>query len=139
MMKRKPDKVVVHRIEMQQKERDLIEQAILFQNVSSIFNSLSRMEIKTIYYYLTLFEALGLIDTPVPTIGDGSIANALNAWAKNYRDKRDRDNEAIASQINVDPSQPTLGFFDSIINALQVTLGATLSTVGYETDNVDAI
>lgn len=138
-MKRKPDKVVVHRIEMQQKERDLIEQAILFQNVSSIFNSLSRMEIKTIYYYLTLFEALGLIDTPVPTIGDGSISDAFNTWAKNYRDKRDRENEAIANTINVDPSQPSLGFFDSIINAMQVTLGATLSTAGYETDNVDAI
>ena len=37
MMKRKPDKVIVHRIEMQQKERDLIEQAILFQNVSYLF------------------------------------------------------------------------------------------------------
>ena len=36
MTKRKPDKVVVHRIELQTKEREMLEQAMLMQMLTQI-------------------------------------------------------------------------------------------------------
>ena len=81
-LKRKPDQVIVHRIEMQQKERDLIEQAMMLNGATSIIKSIASMDIKTMYALLTILEGFGLIDTKIPTIGDGSIEDAINTWAE---------------------------------------------------------
>ena len=87
-LRRKPDKVVVHRIEFQEKERELLEQVIAVNGVTSIFRSITSMDVKTLYALLTLLEALGIIDTPIPTLGDDSIENAINSWAKNSKSSR---------------------------------------------------
>jgi len=83
MPKRKPDGkgVIVHRIEFQEKERELLE-LFLVANASnklidSAFPPLVNL-IQTIsdpikfYGFLTLLEVAGVIDTPVPTLGDST-------------------------------------------------------------------
>jgi hypothetical protein len=100
-LRRKPDQVIVHRIEMQQKERELIEQAMMVNGATSIIKSLASMDIKTLYALLTIIEGLGIINTPIPTIGDGTIADALNAWAKNgreIREQREKETGAAAAR-----------------------------------------
>ena len=99
-MKRKPDQVIVHRIEMQQKERDLIEQAMMLNGATSIIKSIASMDIKTMYALLTILEGFGLIDTKIPTIGDGSIEDAINTWAENSKTSRTEKIFRQASGIN---------------------------------------
>ena len=96
-MKRKPDQVIVHRIEMQQKERYLIEQAMMLNGATSIIKSIASMDIKTMYALLTILEGFGLIDTKIPTIGDGSIEDAINTWAENSKTSR---TEKIFRQVS---------------------------------------
>lgn len=96
-LKRKPDQVIVHRIEMQQKERELIEQAMMINGATSIIKSITSMDIKTLYALLTILEGFGLINTPIPTIGDGTIQDAINAWARNTQASREAQREAQAT------------------------------------------
>ena len=100
LVKRKPDQVIVHRIEMQQKERDLIEQAMMLNGATSIIKSIASMDIKTMYALLTILEGFGLIDTKIPTIGDGSIEDAINTWAENSKTSRTEKIFRQASGIN---------------------------------------
>jgi len=96
-LRRKPDKVVVHRIEFQEKERELLEQFIAVNGATSIFKSIASMDVKTLYALLTILEGLGIIDTPIPTLGDDSIENAINTWAKNSKTSR---TEKIFRQVS---------------------------------------
>ena len=100
LVKRKPDQVIVHRIEMQQKERELIEQAMMVNGATSIIKSIASMDIKTMYALLTILEGFGLIDTKIPTIGDGSIEDAINTWAENSKTSRTEKIFRQASGIN---------------------------------------
>ena len=100
LVKRKPDQVIVHRIEMQQKERELIEQAMMVNGATSIIKSITSMDIKTLYALLTILEGFGLIDTKIPTIGDGSIEDAINTWAENSKTSRTEKIFRQASGIN---------------------------------------
>lgn len=99
-LKRKPDQVIVHRIEMQQKERELIEQAMMVNGATSIIKSIASMDIKTMYALLTILEGFGLIDTKIPTIGDGSVEDAINTWAENSKTSRSEKIFRQASGIN---------------------------------------
>ena len=99
-LRRKPDQVIVHRIEMQQKERELIEQAMMVNGATSIIKSITSMDIKTLYALLTILEGFGLIDTKIPTIGDGSIEDAINTWAENSKTSRTEKIFRQASGIN---------------------------------------
>ena len=99
-VKRKPDQVIVHRIEMQQKERELIEQAMIVNGATSIIKSIASMDVKTLYAILTILEAYDLIDTKIPTIGDGSVEDAINAWAENSKASRTEKIFRQASGIN---------------------------------------
>ena len=76
---------------------ELLVQVIAVNGVTSIFRSITSMDVKTLYALLTLLEALGIIDTPIPTLGDDSIANAINSWAKNSKDSR---TEKILRQVS---------------------------------------
>jgi hypothetical protein len=79
MPKRKPDQVIVHRIELNTFERDLLETALLANigtnlfeaTVPSVLNLLGNLSdpIK-LYSFLTILEMAGLLETPVPTLGD---------------------------------------------------------------------
>lgn len=77
MPKARPDQVIVHRIELQQTERDLLEAALigngLVKTVGSITPLLAELtDPVKLYGLLTLLEAMGLLDTPVPTLTDAS-------------------------------------------------------------------
>lgn len=105
MTKRKPDgkTVITYRIEFQDKERELLEQAIIGQQFTTIIDSvvkgISSMDIMTMYGLLTLAEGMGIIDTPIPTITDlmtepedsvkAAAAGAINEWTNTRRRNRD--------------------------------------------------
>ena len=82
MSKRKPDQTITHRIELQTKERELIQDYIMFEQGNKLIASLASMDIKTMYAWLNVAEALGILDTPIPTVTDlDDIAGAVGAWA----------------------------------------------------------
>jgi hypothetical protein len=84
MSKRKPDQTITHRIELQTKERELIQDYMMFEQVNKLISSLASMDIKTMYAWLNVAEALGLVDTPIPTVTDlDEIAGAVGSWATN--------------------------------------------------------
>ena len=103
MSKRKPDRVVVHRIEMQQHERDLLKDAMILQNINALLESMSRVKPETLYAWLTLFEGLGLLDTPIPTLGDypeNGILNALKSMSQQRYDEIETKREEQGEQLN---------------------------------------
>lgn len=82
MSKRKPDQTITHRIELQSKERELISDYMMFEQGNKLIASLASMDIKTMYAWLNVAEALGILNTPIPTVTDlDDIAGALGAWA----------------------------------------------------------
>ena len=102
MSKRKPDRVVVHRIEMQQHERELLKDAMILQNANSLLESMSRVQPETLYAWLTLFEGLGLLDTPIPTLGDypeNGILNALKSMSQQRYDEIEKKKEEQGEQL----------------------------------------
>ena len=81
-MKRKPDQTITHRIELQSKERQLIEDYMMFEQGNKLIASLASMDIKTMYAWLNVAEALGILNTPIPTVTDlDDIAGAVGGWA----------------------------------------------------------
>lgn len=86
MAKRAPDSLNSFRIELQEKERDLFEQWMYLDSLTKIINSLTSMSYGELYAWITILEALDMIDTPIPTIADkDEIPAALAAWAKNVK------------------------------------------------------
>jgi len=82
MSKRKPDQTITHRIELQSKERELIQDYIMFEQANKLISSLASMDIKTMYAWLNVAEALGILNTPIPTVTDlDDIAGAVGGWA----------------------------------------------------------
>lgn len=94
MAKRKVDQLHGIRIEIQDKERDLIETQMYLDFAAKIINSLSQAKIETLYAWLTILEAFDLVDTPIPTISDYTeIAAAFTSWAKNGSSNRQKERE----------------------------------------------
>ena len=98
MTKAKPNKLHGIRIELQQHERDLLEQDILLRSSSklagSIFHSLTQMPPQNMYAWLTVLEAFGLVDTPIPTLGDlDEYVNALKTWADDRKRRKEEQKE----------------------------------------------
>jgi hypothetical protein len=86
MTKRKPQKVVVHRIELQTKERELIEQYMYMQQGNKLIQSITQLKLPELYGILNLLELFGLIDTPIPTISDvDEIPSAIRSWVETTR------------------------------------------------------
>ena len=107
MTKRKPEKVVVHRIELQTKERELIEQYMYMQQGNRLIQSITQLKLPELYGILNLLELFGIIDTPVPTVADvDEIPSAIHAWVS-------------GSKINPETGEKeTVLLQDRIINAL---------------------
>jgi hypothetical protein len=100
-MKRKPDKVVVHRIELQSKERELLESAIYVNSLSQIIESLARMNVKTLYAWITILEAAGIIKTAIPTLSDADeLLATLSAWAANGKQIREAEEAETGAASN---------------------------------------
>ena len=75
MPKRKPTQVITHRIELQQSERDLLESALIGNGMIRTVDALAPVftafaDPVKLYGLLTLLEAMGVLDTPVPTLID---------------------------------------------------------------------
>ena len=87
MPKRTPSDVIVHRIELQDTERQLIESYMYMEQGNKLINSISKMGVKELYFWLTIFESLGLISTPIPTLGDegDAILNSIKTWGDNVQ------------------------------------------------------
>ena len=107
MPKRKPDGkgVIVHRIEFQEKERDLIESYMLMQQTNKFIQSITQMILPELYGILNILELLGIVDTPIPTVADASeIPAAIHAWT-------------TSSQINPETGEnKTILLQDRIVN-----------------------
>jgi hypothetical protein len=102
-LKRKPDKVVVHRIEIQQFERELLKDAMILQNANSLLNTMAQMKPEVLYAWLTLAEGLGLLDTPIPTLGDypeNGILNALKSMSQQRYDEIEKRKQEEGEQLN---------------------------------------
>lgn len=75
MPKSKPNQVIVHRIELQQSERELLESALIGNGIIRSIDALAPVftafaDPVKLYGLLTLLEAAGVLDTPVPTLID---------------------------------------------------------------------
>jgi hypothetical protein len=82
MSKRKPDQTITHRIELQTKERELIQDYMMFEQANKLIASLASMDIKTMYAWLNVAEVMGILNTPIPTVADAeNIAGSIGAWA----------------------------------------------------------
>ena len=80
--KRKPTDLLGVRLELQEKERDLIEQTMLVGGITEIIKAMASMDIGTMYGWLNIAEAFGLVQTPIPTVADASeMAKAVSNWA----------------------------------------------------------
>jgi len=91
MSKRKPDQTITHRIELQSKERELISDYMMFEQGNKLIASLASMDIKTMYAWLNVFEALGIVDTPVPTVTDlTEIPAAIGSYADTISRQREQ-------------------------------------------------
>ena len=105
MPKSKPDRVVVHRIELQETERQMLEMAIMGNIASDITSSLSPLFVALtdptkLYGFLTILELLDLIDTPLPTLGDGNPLDKLKEWITGTpadNERRDLNQEVQAN------------------------------------------
>jgi len=97
-MKRKPDQTITHRIELQSKEREIIQDYLMMEQanklIRSITNMIGNLTIEQMYGWLTLFEAMGWLDTPIPTISDADeMAAAFVSWAVNGNQNRQEEAE----------------------------------------------
>jgi hypothetical protein len=64
---------------------------------------MSRVKPETLYAWLTLFEGLGLLDTPIPTLGDypeNGILNALKSMSGQRYEEIERRREEQGEQLN---------------------------------------
>jgi len=117
MPKRKPDQVIVHRIELQNSFQDQLELYVLAEqtnkllsNVQPILNTLT--DPTKLYTFLTMLELLDLIDTPLPTLGDGNPIDLLKQWIteQNQASERRDLNQDVQENLKVQA-------FESLKNA----------------------
>ena len=93
MSKRKPSDVIVHRIELQQKEREMLEFGLIMTNANTLLETMSKISPETMYAWLTLAEGFGLVNTPIPTLGDlpqNGILNAFKSMSQQNYDEIER-------------------------------------------------
>ena len=98
MTKAKPNKLHGIRIELQQHERDLLEQDILLRSstklLGSVFHTLTQMPPQNMYAWLTVLEAFGLVDTPIPTLGDiDEYVNAIKTWSDDRKRRKEEQKQ----------------------------------------------
>lgn len=85
MPKRKPDQVIVHRIELQNSLQDQLELFVLAQQTNNLLSNVQPIvtaltDPVKLYTFFTVLELLDLIDTPLPTLGDGNPIDLLKQW-----------------------------------------------------------
>ena len=107
MSKRKPDQTITHRIELQTKERELISDYVMFEQANKLIASLASMDIKTMYAWLNVAEAFGLLNTPIPTVTEfDDIAGAVGAWATNTALENEQRRQQAVDETGSAPYNP---------------------------------
>lgn len=82
MPKAKPDEVIVHRIELQQSERDMLETAIGAYSMNQVMEPLVEIlkDVSAVYTLITLYELITGKETGIPTppmFRNGSTHSAI--------------------------------------------------------------
>lgn len=98
-MRKKIDKLSGFRIELQQKERELVEQAIYMNAGTSVIQSLTQMPPMNILSWLIVLDMLGIIDSEIPTTSD-EIINSINTVAKNQKLSKSQRLEGAFKQLS---------------------------------------
>ena len=112
MSKRKPDQTITHRIELQTKERELIQDYMMFEQANKLLSSLASMDIKTMYAWLNVAEALGLLNTPIPTVTDlDDIAGAVGGWATTTALENEQARQQTVEETGSAPYNPVADKF----------------------------
>ena len=107
MSKRKPDQTITHRIELQTKERELIQDYMMFEQANKLISSLASMDIKTMYAWLNVAEALGILNTPIPTVTDlDDIAGAVEGWATSTAVENEQRRQQAIDETGSAPYNP---------------------------------
>jgi hypothetical protein len=113
MPKRKPDKVIVHRIELNTFERDLLETALVGNVASNLVTGVTPSLVQLVgvlsdpvklYGFLTILEMSGVLDTPIPTLGDSQndLRSAIIAIKDYLGFELDYKQNAEANQRNAE-------------------------------------
>jgi hypothetical protein len=103
MSKRKPSEVFVHRIELQQKEREVLELGLMMDNANKLLKTMASISPETMYAWLTVAEAFGIVDTPIPTLGDypeNGILNALKSISQQRYDEIEQRKEEQGEELS---------------------------------------
>jgi len=95
MPKRKPDQVIVHRIELQTSLQDQLELFVLAQQTNNLLSNVQPIlttltDPVKLYTFFTVLELLDLIDTPLPTLGDGNPVDLLKQWIQDQNQASER-------------------------------------------------
>jgi hypothetical protein len=95
MPKRKPDQVIVHRIELQNSLQDQLELFVLAQQTNNLLSNVQPIlttltDPVKLYTFFTVLELLDLIDTPLPTLGDGNPVDLLKQWIQDQNQASER-------------------------------------------------
>ena len=136
MSKRKPDKVVVHRIELQQKERDLLETAIIAEAVKDVAPAIIGIAGTATggYMLLAYLHMLAPTSFPAPPLLPDAVENASTngfiQYAQNYVERRTDD--GIIGYIN-----PFTVIPDIIGSAIDAVTNGNGQTQNGESANVD--
>lgn len=99
MPKRKPDKVIVHRIELQSSLQDQLELFVFAQQTNALLSNASKTitpivtaltDPLKLYTFLTALELLDLLDSPLPTLADGNPIDLLKQWINDQNQAGER-------------------------------------------------
>jgi len=108
MPKRKPDQVIVHRIELQNSLQDQLELFVLAQQTNNLLSNVQPIvtaltDPVKLYTFFTVLELLDLIDTPLPTLGDGNPIDLLKQWIddQNRASERRDLNQEVQENLKV--------------------------------------
>ncbi len=101
MPKAKPDEVIVHRIELQQSERDMLETAIGAYSMNQVMEPLVEIlkDVSAIYALITLYELITGKETGIPTPAD------VPEWINTLRDHVLVQNAIKAAEAGIDAAQ----------------------------------
>lgn len=114
MPKAKPDQVVVHRIELQQSERDMLETAIGAYSLNQVLEPLVEVlkDVSAVYALITLYELVTGRETGIPTPAD------VPQWISTLRDSVLIENAKRAAEKGVDVVQDPGGAIADLWRAI---------------------
>ncbi len=114
MPKAKPDKVVVHRIELQQSEREMLETAIGAYSLNQVLDPVVEVlkDVSAVYTLITLYELITGKESGIPTPAD------VPEWIRELRDSVLVRNAERAAEDFIDAAQDPGGAIADLWRAI---------------------